>query len=43
MKKNIVILLTELTAIFLMVFNVLPREASLFVVGLLIFILFLAH
>ena len=37
MKKNIVILLTELTAIFLMVFNVLPREASLFVVGLLIF------
>ena len=37
MKKNIVILLTELAAILLMVFNVLPRELSLFVTGLLVF------
>jgi len=37
MSKNIVILLTELAAIFLMVFNILPRELSLFVIGLLIF------
>ena len=37
MKKNIVILLTELVAVFLMVFNILPRELSLFVTGLLIF------
>jgi len=37
MKKNIVILLTELVAIFLMVFNVLPRELGLFITGLLIF------
>jgi len=35
--KNIVILLTELVAIFLMAFNLLPREASLFLTGLLIF------
>ncbi|MBU1177576.1 O-antigen ligase family protein [Patescibacteria group bacterium] len=37
MKKNIIILLTELIAIFLMVFNILPRELGLFVTGLLIF------
>jgi len=37
MKKNIVILLTELVAVFLMVFNILPREASFFITGLLIF------
>jgi len=35
-KKNIVILLTELAVIFLMVFNILPREAALFLTGLLI-------
>ena len=35
--KNIVILLTELTVIFLMVFGIIPREASLFLTGLLIF------
>lgn len=35
--KNFVILLTELAVIFLMVFNVIPREASLFLTGLLIF------
>jgi len=37
MKKNIIILLTELTAVFLMVFNILPRELGLFITGLLIF------
>jgi len=37
MSKNIVILLTELVAVFLMVFNILPREASFFVIGLLFF------
>lgn len=36
-KKNIVILLTELAVIFLVVFNILPREASLIVVGIMIF------
>jgi len=36
-KKNIVILLTELTVIFLMIFNILPREASLIVTGIMIF------
>ncbi|MEA2113642.1 MAG: O-antigen ligase family protein [Patescibacteria group bacterium] len=35
--KNIVILLTELTVIFLMLFNVLPREAGIFLTGLLVF------
>jgi O-antigen ligase len=35
--KNLVILLTELAAVFLMVFNILPREAALFLTGLLIF------
>jgi O-antigen ligase len=35
--KNLVILLTEIAVIFLMVFNVLPRELSLFLTGLLIF------
>jgi len=35
--KNIAILLTEVAALFLMVFNWLPREASLFLTGLLIF------
>lgn len=37
MKKNIVIILTELTAIFLMIFNILPREASLFITGIMVF------
>ena len=37
MRKNIVILLTEITAVLLMVFNVLPRELSFFITGLLIF------
>lgn len=35
--KNIIIFLTELAVIFLMIFNVLPREAGLFLTGLLIF------
>ena len=35
--KNLVILLTEITAILLMVFNILPRELSWFLTGLLIF------
>jgi len=35
--KNIIILLTELVVIFLMVFGVVPREASLFLTGLMIF------
>ena len=35
--KNLIIILTELAVIFLMVFNVLPREASLFLTGLMIF------
>ncbi len=37
MAKNIIILLTEIAVIFLMAFNVFPREASLFLIGLLIF------
>ena len=36
-KKNIVILLTELAVIFLMVFNILPREAGLIITGIMIF------
>jgi len=36
-KKNIVILLTESAVIFLVVFNILPREASLIVAGIMIF------
>ncbi|MBU4082360.1 O-antigen ligase family protein [Patescibacteria group bacterium] len=35
--KNITILLAELAVIFLMVFGVVPREASLFLTGLMIF------
>ncbi len=35
--KNLVILLTEITTILLMVFNILPRELSWFLTGLLIF------
>jgi len=35
--KNIIIFLTELAVIFLMIFNVIPREASLFLTGLMIF------
>ena len=35
--KNFVILLTELAVIFLMIFNIAPREAGLFLTGLLIF------
>lgn len=34
---NLIILLTEIVAILLMVFNVLPRELALFLTGLLIF------
>jgi len=37
MSKNIVILLVEILTIFLMVFNILPREAGLFLIGILIF------
>ena len=37
MAKNIVILLAEIATIFLMVFNFLPREASWFITGLLVF------
>ncbi len=36
-KKNLIILLTEITVIFLMIFNVFPREAGLFITGLMIF------
>ncbi len=36
-SKNLVILFTEIATILLMVFNILPREASLFLTGLLIF------
>ena len=35
--KNLIIILTELAVIFLMVFNVLPREAGLFLTGIMIF------
>jgi O-antigen ligase len=35
--KNLAILITEIAVIFLMIFNVFPREASLFITGLLIF------
>ena len=35
--KNLIIILTELTAIFFMVFNILPPELSLFLTGLLVF------
>ena len=35
--KNLVIILTELAAIFLMVFNILPRETGLVITGILIF------
>ncbi len=35
--KNLVIILTELAAIFLMVFNILPRETGLVMTGILIF------
>jgi len=35
--KNLVILLTEFAAIFLMAFNILPRETGLVVTGILIF------
>ena len=35
--KNIVIILTEAAAIFLMAFNLLPRKAGLFLTGILIF------
>ncbi len=35
--KNLVILLTELAAVFLMVFGILPRELGLFLTGLLVF------
>ena len=35
--KNLVILLTELAAIFLMIFGILPQELSLVVTGILIF------
>ncbi len=35
--KNLVIILTELAAIFLMVFNILPRETGLVLTGILIF------
>ena len=37
MSKNIVIILFEIATILLMVFNVLPREASWFLTGLLVF------
>jgi len=37
MAKNLVILLAEITVIFLMIFNVFPREAGLFITGLMIF------
>ena len=36
-KKNIVILLFEVITVLMMVFNVLPREASWFLTGLLVF------
>ena len=35
--KNLIIILTELAAIFFMVFNILPRELSFFITGLLVF------
>jgi len=35
--KNLVIILTELAAIFLMAFNILPRELSLVITGILVF------
>jgi len=35
--KNVVILLTELAAVFLMVLGILPRELGLFLTGLLVF------
>ena len=34
--KNLVIILTELAAIFLMAFNILPRELSLVITGILV-------
>jgi|TARA_Y100000031_G_scaffold156411_1_gene210849 O-antigen ligase len=36
-SKNIIIIITEVAAILLMVFNILPRELALFLTGLLIF------
>ena len=35
--KNLIIILIELAAVFFMVFNILPRELSFFITGLLIF------
>ena len=35
--KNFVILFTEIIFILLMVFGIFPREASLFITGLLVF------
>ena len=37
MVKNLVILLAEITVIFLMIFNIFPREGGLFITGLMIF------